>query len=1033
MKNLTLLSSPADGELLKPILEELRKKGLRAEAAAPGTGAAAAGTDGGTGAGKDGVVLVALTEHFYSDSALTGRLLALLGEGAGNVLPLRLDSSKIPDALMNSLYSRNIIPAADRDAALVAERIFAALPKKKNRLPLMLTVAAVLLAAVVGLLVWRGAHSSKAGGASAAEEVSVPSSFGLTEEDLADIELVFITGDRVKFYRSEDLRQLPSFQQPDWDELATRNWEDDGPHYYSREDGQEIPMARYEDLCFLALMPRLRGVHLCNVEATLLPDLSESAQLEELTLADCNIPDLEWLRGAAFLSIDLLNTTGSVRDFSPLTDCRSLKALHIDLTNCREADLSQLAPPELDWFWLNGGTELRGGVDLSSLSRCAKLKEVQLEDVPVSDISFLSGAKALELLQMQNLSRLSDIAVLSGMTALRELRIDHCDSIRDYRPIGGCSALETLSLNPGENRGNMPELNFLGGLKKLGDIGLFNVQLENLDFLNEIGQRRSLSNFDIAGVVDDWSGLAGVSIWNRLCLDPDDGVSLAELLPYLEGATVRELALRRFSDVDFAALPRVTVGLELDRCGITDLSTMPEDWKGSYLNLSRCQALRSLEGIQNQSGIGAGGGSLLVSQCPRLTDWSALESMSLGELHIIGGYSLPDFSTFRTGELRLDSVEIVTDLNFLESMDAARRCSFTLVGMDELQNLSPLRRFHGAYLAVSPQLKEQAEDLVAAGNFGEFRIEYPEGGWNQDDAEITLLSLDELDTLPPALLRRVSRVCIAGDRVVDPDRYEVQDDWMHPNLDGSPGARLVDHQTGESISVGAGAIRDLSVLSSLTGLRDLRLYAQPLETLDGVQNFQNLEQLTVSHCESLTDASAAFALQNLWELNLKRTGIDSIQGVQNLWQLRSLNVSGTRVSDLAPLSGADLSAAYEREGLWLGLDDTDVEDFSPLTALEKLKWLDVGESEAGRWLDAVQDVSIAGLFCQLDSNDQLKLLARQHPELRELHIPRSEAVTDLTPLLALENLDHIKVSRSMGAAIHSLDGQNSSFWLEIEE
>ena len=35
------------------------------------------------------------------------------------------------------------------------------------------------------------------------------------------------------------------------------------------------------------------------------------------------------------------------------------------------------------------------------------------------------------------------------------------------------------------------------------------------------------------------------------------------------------------------------------------------------------------------------------------------------------------------------------------------------------------------------------------------------------------LSLDELETLPPAMLRRVTDLCLAGDQVIDPERFEI--------------------------------------------------------------------------------------------------------------------------------------------------------------------------------------------------------------------------------------------------------------------
>ena len=166
-----------DRALFAPVLDALRAKGLRVSEAADSPGA-------------DDVVLVALSEQFYADGEAMDRLLGLLGAGAENVLPLQMDDAPMPDVIKNALYARNIIPAAQRDAGLVAERILAAMPQKKSRMPLILSIAGVLLLAVVGLLIWRGA---RAGGGEAAPTmgdtpVAIPA--GLTEEDLAQIRCV---------------------------------------------------------------------------------------------------------------------------------------------------------------------------------------------------------------------------------------------------------------------------------------------------------------------------------------------------------------------------------------------------------------------------------------------------------------------------------------------------------------------------------------------------------------------------------------------------------------------------------------------------------------------------------------------------------------------------------------------------------------------------------------------------------------------------------------------------------------------------
>ena len=181
------------------------------------------------------------------------------------------------------------------------------------------------------------------------------------------------------------------------------------------------------------------------------------------------------------------------------------------------------------------------------------------------------------------------------------------------------------------------------------------------------------------------------------------------------------------------------------------------------LTLSNCQTLRSLEGLESPNGFGKKGGILKIYNCPRLVDFGAMEGMDLSSLEITGGYVLPEEWNFRTGAFLLDSVAGIENLDFLNEMDNSQPVSFKFVGIEGLENLKPLERFHGTFITVSPELEEQAKDLVQAGNFNEYHIEYPQGGWELDNSGLTLLSLDELETLPDALLRRVERFSLAGD------------------------------------------------------------------------------------------------------------------------------------------------------------------------------------------------------------------------------------------------------------------------------
>ena len=1014
-KKIHLLCTDADRAALESVLKHLQEKGLRVS------------EEGNVQ--KDDIVLAALSENLYADRDRVETLLTLIGSGAENILPLQLDEAMIPDTLKTALYARNIISAAGRDDFQIAERILSAMPQKKSRLPLILATAGVILLAVIGFVFLRPAPSVES--IPVEPEVTEPAYVlpaGLTEEDLEKIVDVIIVGEQVAFYTQDDVKN--GFQYPDWDYFAYRDFDNEGAHWFSREDGHEYSLTRHEDLRFLQLLPNLRYLTLARVEAGELPELGELSKLSNLMLMDSVIPDLEWVRDSSIRKIDLLNSTGSVTDFSPLTSCGKLNEVHIDLVGTEQADMSSFAPPVLSWLWINNAQDLRGNLDLSSLEACTNLTSCQLEYVPVEDLSFLRTAVKLTSLRLEGLHQLRDISVLSGMDKLHDLTVSDCDAIRDFSSVAGCTSLKSFWYRT-EEPFIFRDASFLEDLPNLSDISLQNVDLPDVDFLRGIGTHQDIISLDLTGNFGDYSALETFTRYSRLNLDPGDNTPLERILPYLENATIQDLALRRFSAVDLSSLPKVTMRLELDRCGISDLSSIAENWTASRLNLNKCSVLRSLDGLQNQSRIQ----ELEIFNCPRLTDWSALEGYSLSSLSITGGYTLPAQVHYHTGVLAIDSVADVSDLSFLDTMDTEKRCSFALVGLDGLDNLEPLRRFHGAYLAVSPQLAEQAEDLVKSGNFGEYRIEFPKGGWEQDNSEFSLLSLDELETLPPALLRRVTSVCIAGDQVVDRDRFDLNEDWEHRNSYGHPTLLLHNRETDEQTPLSKGVITNLSMLSELTGLRRLFLYGQPLETLDGIQIFSSLDEFSAQGCSLLKDASALFALPDLTGADLKFTSIDSIQGVQNLHELNWLDISNTNVNDLTPLSACDFSVAYEHGGLGLAFNELELsdEDFAALGSVQRYRTLNFTDADPAVWIPALADCDIEsfGAAGDLRSNEDLAALAEAHPELRELWLGWMPGITDLSPLVAMENLERVSIQHDMKEAIASLDGQSYAFRLEI--
>ena len=1021
-KVICLLCSDADRAALQPVLDALKARGLRVSAEAPG---------------KNDLVLAVLSEAFYADEGKTGTLLDLVAAGAENVLPMQLDGASIPDAIKNALYARNIIPASGRDAAHTAERIVDAIPEPPPVLPKLLIAGAVVLTAIIGLLIWRGTQKEEAVSvmAETSAEIYIPA--GLTEEDLAAIEDVVIVGDYFGYYTDADFREAgENWLDIYW--VAYDNWDEDGSHWYSKEDGHEYAMTRYDDLRFLERMPKLRFLRLVNVEADAeaLPDLSGASLLESVSLRCCNIDSLEWLRGAKLHSFDAQLT--QIADYSPLTDCARLQHAWIDLYHA--ADLSAFAPPQLQYLRMENG-EGYGETDLSGLAACEKLSQVELGALSLRDLAFLRD-KPIRSLQLWDMGMLRDISALESLKQLQELEIQYCERVTDYTPIAGCSSLEHIHLQCDNNPDAVRDASFLSNLPKLQDIHLYGCNLNNMDFLEGIAAHRNRISLGFAGDILDYSGLAAIQNYDYLHVNPryhngSRGGEFTAVLPYIQDAKIDFLMLYDCAGIDLSQLPDGIQELSICYSDLRDLSGL-KPYSLRRLELRDCQYLGSLNGIEAIPTMFGDRGQmeLEIVGCPRLTDYAAISGSHLGHLKLVGQYSLPDLGSLQTRVLRLESIPDLTDLSLLDALSADEKIGIDLVGLDELQDLSPLHRLNGGHLTVPPQVSEQAEELVDEGIFDSFEVAYPDGSWQPFDGAIELLSLDELDTLPAALLRRVERLGIAGDTLFDFDRYDIREDWEHRDRNGNPALQLYDRETDEVTPLAPGSITDLEQLSALTGLRELYLVGQPIQSLDGIQVFSSLEEFSAKGCAALSDASALFALPELRWVDLKCTQVDSIQGVQNLRELRSLEVSNTRVSDLTPLADCDLSAAFEDLGFDLNINELELseEDFAAIGSIRRFQGLAFTDADPAVWMDALSDSEIHyfGAAGDLHTNEDLAAFVSDHPELRGLFLGWAEDITDLTPLLKLEHLERVSIHRDMREAIASLDGQSYGFELEIQ-
>ena len=884
------LYAPADEGRVRPILDALAQ-----------TGAAVRGA--GAKPGREDALLLFLSKNVAADGP-EAETFFRLNAGRALVIPVDLDGSTPPEELQNALMARHTLDGRKYSAQELAERIArAATGEGRNRLPLVLSVAAVILLAAGGVALWKN-RPAQPTEALVTEAVFITTPIptaeprmpeGISGVDLASIVEIAYVGDELRYYALDDTAAPAEMQG--WFDFAYSGWSDGDYHFYSREDGHEYPRQAV-DLQWLMSLPNLRYLSLCGVSAAL-PDLSGLSKLEEVLLFYSDIPDLEGLRGSgSLLSLSYHGT--SVHDFSPLTGCPKLNDIWLNLLTTEEADFSRFCPPRLRTFSFGNGNAL-GELDLSALRNCSELTELELDYLPLSDLGFLSEAKRLSRLRLSGMRSLRDLSGLEGARRLQELEVNNCPALRDISALAGCTSLWNVRFD-GEGMHELRDVSVLGSLPRLNNIHLFAANPQNLDFLRELPTRTdlcfscNLGNFDC-------SGLEAVQSFGNLSLTCWD-LPYAAVAPYLTGKAVYTLDLYGAADLSLSDLPRVTHTLDLINCGIRDLTGIG-DLSIARLGLYECRYLSSLAGLDELSAGGSRLNTLMVESCPRLTDWSALQGKRFMELTLRGVSSLPDLSGVTVDILQLESIEadVLPDLSFLDTLNGDHGCSFRLVDVDQITSLQPLFRLHGDYLEVPPQLADQAAELVERGQFHRYEIVYPDGSWQPDDSDVTLLSLEELSTLPKSILKRVRSLTLVGDVVVNDETTEVREDLD----ENGPFVRLRDRTTGEETRIDevGTRLKDFSSLTALTGLENLSLWYQPLTDLGGIQALDNLRNLEVKHSPAFTDASAAFTVQTLERLCFSHTGLASLQGVQNLPELRELCIDDTQVTDMSCLLGLE--------------------------------------------------------------------------------------------------------------------------------
>lgn len=159
--------------------------------------------------------------------------------------------------------------------------------------------------------------------------------------------------------------------------------------------------------------------------------------------------------------------------------------------------------------------------------------------------------------------------------------------------------------------------------------------------------------------------------------------------------------------------------------------------------------------------------------------------------------------------------------------------------------------------------------------------------------------------------------------------------WNTPVSDLSPLATL---KSFEAIEIFDAPIKDLSPLKGLTRLKELQVLIAPVSDLSPLSELKNLEYLDL-YDTNISDLTPLRGLKNLKKLDLNATKVRDLSPLAELTNLKHLDLRNTQIRDLSPL--ADLNSLE-----YLDLRNTYVRDFSPLVESENLRELFVDKIQA---------------------------------------------------------------------------------------
>ena len=566
----------------------------------------------------------------------------------------------------------------------------------------------------------------------------------------------------------------------------------------------------------------------------------------------------DWWDGLSFGWMEVLQSvTGEGKpDFSDLKKISELEVLDISGNKI----LADLRPLELlkNLKELNiSDTEIK---DVSSLRYLSGLKVLKMRNVRVNNLSALRYANQLSILDAGNTS-VSNSNFLKNLVNLREIYLDGT-LISELKGLSQSSNVSKIDISntmvnsiiPLKNNMEIEELNVES--TNVSDISLLN-NFSKLWYLNvsysQVTDVKALSSLpNLEEIV-----MVGTAI--------SDLSSLAEL-PKLEKINCNQSLIKKEHVDDFLKQnPDVLI--------IHDTETLRNWWNDlDYFWLATLSDHLGITGQPEDSD---------------LARLARLDSLKISETEI----TLPDPLLMLPSlkELFAENINF-SDWQALSSLDKLQ--SLNLKGTN-ISNLKPLSNLKNLEILNIEQTK--IESLMPLNDLPNLRIIFA------DQSKVTGSSVIEFR-------KRNTNVSVIY-RTSELNNWwgTLDDAWKdffstEYDLYEKPDTESLHELTSISkITItNKPNIHLLNPLNIFTSIKTLELTELELSQISYLSNFKTLEELTINRI-NLQDLSFVRSLGNLRKLNIRDTPVSTLQPLKNNFSLSELTCSGTLIGTLRPL------------------------------------------------------------------------------------------------------------------------------------